>query len=607
MQVDQLPQPSPGTFGRYAVSWQLWLIVAPLGIAGSASLALDAGVSSVVNALAIGVLGESALGITYLLSFVLGRTDIRRIQRKWILATWILASVARCAIVFAITVLATGQELRGVQFELGVASLVIVGVPIQALVSYLLSSVTVYRAEGQMLAKKIRELEYIANNHQRMLTEYQLGLEKTLQLVVQPQIRSLLVQVGGTEIAESGHELEALASRIDREVMSEVRELSHAISEAPTPISVGREGEPSRMHWSEFLVAVITGPIPVGLALGFAFCLRLPVELSPGGSGGWLRTLLTLGALGLMIQLTNHVRRRIKHSWPTWSSLCIGLGIYLVIFMTSVLVIKDSTAFWPTGEMTEWLGGRLPREYAGAIWLVVGTLTASALYASEQNRRHDAKRLTSVKDLLVTELSSLQANASRVREQFAQVLHGSVQSRLAISAMLLHDLSAVKSRDPARFVNDVNRIREILESIESALFVRSGDRVHDDPLSLAAQFQKAWRGLVEIEITLRQPAQEILENSPLATELVFELLGEAILNASRHGHARNMFIDVDAGVNSELLIKATNDGDKPPRLPVQGLGMRRVRMAGGTWKLEVLSGEYMCAEILVPPSLWAHV
>jgi len=605
MQMGQLQQRSSGIFGSYAVSWQLWLIVTPLGIVGSASLVLDANVDSVAVALAVGLIGEGAIGLVYYVSTFLHRSNFELSKRNWILGTWVLASVARGGVVFAVTVVVAGQSLRGDQFELGVVSLVIVGVPIAALVSYLLSSVTEYRAENRLLAEKIRELEYLAGNHQKMLTEYQVGLEQTLHQVVHPQIQSLLLQVGSAELADNNHELEALALRIDQEVMSEVRELSHSISESPTPISAGGEGEPRRLSWSDFLVSVIAGPIPLGLTLGFVFCLRLPVELSPGGSGGWLRTLLTLGTIGLLILITNPVRHHIERSWPTWASLFVGICIYLVIFVASVLTIRESAALWPTGEMTEWLGGRFPREYAGALWLVAGALAARAVQASQEHRRLDAKRLTSAKDSLVGELGSLQTDASRVRDQLAQVLHGSVQSRLAISALLLHEVSAVKSRDPARFLSDVNRIREILESIESALLVPSDDHFVGNPLVHAEEFQQAWRGLVEIEITLQQSARKILGNSPLAVELVFELLGETVLNASRHGHARNMSIDIDTGVNSELLIKAINDGERPPIHLIQGLGMRRVIAAGGSWKLDVLAREQVCAEIVMPTSLWA--
>jgi len=47
--MGQLSQRSSGVFGPYAISWQLWLLVAPLGIAGSASLVLDANVDSVAS------------------------------------------------------------------------------------------------------------------------------------------------------------------------------------------------------------------------------------------------------------------------------------------------------------------------------------------------------------------------------------------------------------------------------------------------------------------------------------------------------------------------------------------------------------------------------
>ena len=604
--MGQLPQRSSGVFGPYAISWQLWLIVAPLGIAGSASLVLDANVDSVAIALAVGVIGEVALGLVYYVSIFLHRSHSGFGERTWILGTWVLASFVRGGVIFAITVIAAGQSLRVGQFELGVVSVIIVGVPIAALVSYLLSSVTEYRTENRLLAEKIRELEYLASNHQEMLTEYQVGLEQTLHQVVHPQIRSLLLQVGSAELADTNQELESLALRIDQEVMAEVRELSHSISETPTPISVGGDGEPRRLSWSDFLVSVIAGPIPFGLTLGFVFCLRLPVELSPGGSGGWMRTVLTLGTLGLFILVTNQVRRHLVTPWPTWSQVVVGLGTYLILFLTSVFIIKESAVLWPTGDMTEWLGGRLPREYAGALWLVAGALAACAVQASKEHRRLDAQRLTSVKDSLVMELGRLQTSASHVRDQLAHVLHGSVQSRLAISAMLLHEASAVKPQDSMRFANDVNRIREILESIESSLLVPSDDHFVGDPLLLASQFKQAWRGLVEIEITLQPSAQKILEASPVAAELVFELLGETVLNASRHGHARTMSISIDAGVNSELLIEAINDGDKPPIDLIPGLGMRRVIAAGGSWKLEALMSEQVRAEIVAPSTLWVN-
>ena len=589
-----------GVFGQFAISVPLWLLIAPAGLAGSISLALDGGVPGVGSALGVGLVAELVVGLTY---WALHRMPpkLGSGQREaWILATWTAASITRALVTFALTRYLTTDPARETQFDLGLIGLVVAGVPLQALGSYLLTSLTEHRKERSGLTASIQRYEQLSRTSRVHLAEYRARLETTLHQSVAPQIRSLLQELSLVQSSGGRGDLENIARRIDDDVRNEVRRLSHAVAAGTT--LPDWDSRPQAMSWRALIVSVMTGPIPVWLTVGLAFCLRLPVELSPGGPGALLRFLTTLLWLLAFIQLTNALRSRIMAHRPVSARVTAGSATYVLLFLGTAAVIAITARIWPVGAMTEWFAGSVPRHLPGALWVVVGALAATAVVAANHQRRADAARLSSVNNKIRMEFSALEAEAQSVRNQLAQVLHGPVQGRLSITSMLLRETQSTAHETPDQRESHMSRIKALLESIESDIVMWQPTQSAVDPWQSAEEFRYLWRGLLETDISLTPDATTVLAGSPPLNTRAFEVIGEAALNASRHGHAHRLTVTINVeGPDRDVIqIQVRNDGTPPSTAVSAGLGSARIQQMGGQWSLCVTEDGWVQTDIALP-------
>ena len=589
-----------GAFGSYAISFPLWVLIAPVGLAGSTSLALDGGIPGVWSAIAVGLVAEFAVGLTY---WALRRvpSQVRSGHREvWILATWTAASVLRALATLILTRHFSTDPTRAAQFDLSVLGLLIAGIPLQALGSYLLSSITEHRKERTNLTASIQRYEHLSRTSRVHLAEYRARLEMTLQQSVAPQIRALLKELALVQSIGGRDDLERIAERIDSDVRKEVRRLSHALAAGTTVHEW--DSRPEAMSWRTLVVGVMTNPIPVWLTIGLAFCLRLPVELSPGGSGALLRFLTTLLWLLAFIQITNGVRSRIMERRPVAARVTAGAATYVMLCLGTAAVIAVTARIWPVEAMTEWFSGSVPRYLPGGLWVVLGAVAATALIVANHQRCTDAVRLSTINSKIRLEFSALEAEAQSVRNQLAQVLHGPIQGRLSITAMLLRESQSTPTSDPDQREANMNRIKELLESIESDIVIDEPSQSGADPWQSADEFRHLWRGLLETDITLTPEATSILAGSPALNTRTFEVIGEAALNASRHGRAHRLqvTIDVEGPVRDVIQIRVRNDGTPPPTPASSGLGSSRIEQIGGQWSLFVAEDGWVQTDIVLP-------
>ncbi len=589
-----------GVFGRFAISVPLWLLIAPAGLAGSISLALDGGVPGVGSAVGIGLVAELAVGLTYWALHPIPTKSGSGHREAWILATWTAASITRALVTFILTRYLTTDPARETQFDLGLIGLVVAGVPLQALGSYLLTSLTEHRKERSVLTASIQRYEELSRKSRVHLAEYRARLETTLHQSVAPQIRSLLQELSLVQSSGGREDLEHIAQRIDSDVRNEVRRLSHAVA-AGTTLPDG-DSRPQTMSWRALIVSVMTGPIPVWLTVGLAFCLRLPVELSPGGPGALLRFLTTLLWLLAFIQLTNALRSRILAHRPVSARVTAGSATYALLFLGTAAVIAVTARIWPVEAMTEWFAGSVPRHLPGALWVVVGALAATAVVAANHQRRADAARLSSVNNKIRMEFSALEAEAQSVRNQLAQVLHGPVQGRLSITSMLLRETQSTAHETPDQRESHMSRIKALLESIESDIVMWQPAQSAVDPWQSAEEFRHLWRGLLETDISLTPDATTVLAGSPPLNTRAFEVIGEAALNASRHGHAHRLTVTISVeGPDRDVIqIQVRNDGTPPAASVSAGLGSARIQQMGGQWSLCVTEDGWVQTDIALP-------
>ena len=191
---------------------------------------------------------------------------------------------------------------------------------------------------------------------------------------------------------------------------------------------------------------------------------------------------------------------------------------------------------------------------------------------------------------------------SLVTQEAAQVLHGSVQSRLQACAM---------SIDVAVNEKDLNAIRRALDEAWSAL-VRpiSGAKLESDEPSqshlgtLVERKVDLWKDLVNINWKVEPSSSEVDRSIAIAAGEVIE---EAMGNAIRHGKATVIDIEV---VVTEPAIKITvtdngrPDEDVSARLIGGGTGLSMVDIrSSGKWSIERRDeSTVLQAMLTMPPS-----
>jgi hypothetical protein len=191
---------------------------------------------------------------------------------------------------------------------------------------------------------------------------------------------------------------------------------------------------------------------------------------------------------------------------------------------------------------------------------------------------------------------------SLVTQEAAQVLHGSVQSRLQACAM---------SIDVAVNEKDLNAIRRALDEAWSAL-VRpiSGAKLESDEPSqshlgtLVERKVDLWKDLVNINWKVEPSSSEVDRSIAIAAGEVIE---EAMGNAIRHGKAT--VIDIELVVTEPAIKITVTDNGRPDedgsaRLIGGGTGLSMVDIrSSGKWSIERRDeSTVLQAMLTMPPS-----
>ena len=236
-----------------------------------------------------------------------------------------------------------------------------------------------------------------------------------------------------------------------------------------------------------------------------------------------------------------------------------------------------------------WEGSSSELILVASVGVVCLALLAMALEVRRRSRE-DALNLASrirVREAMAAELDRA---GERMRDQVSLVLHGSVQGRLtAVSLALRTHIDEVKAGGHPDQRQLLERVTLMLErALEDVQGVFAGEPPAES-IDTRMQVMKAqWLGLLDIAWGVSPRAAEVLGADPECAAWVYEILGEAITNASRHGGAGSIHlrIDVDHETGGLLVISATDDGAGPPADLREGLGTERVRARGGSWALE---------------------
>ena len=189
------------------------------------------------------------------------------------------------------------------------------------------------------------------------------------------------------------------------------------------------------------------------------------------------------------------------------------------------------------------------------------------------------------------------ARMERERRYLGNVLHGSVQSSLTSAALRLEQWSA--TMDGAELPRVIAEVRTALEGALAAVDI--GPVAGGSLGEVVGERIALWSGAVESTVTITDEARAI--DDPFLIEQVGDIVGEAITNAVRHGHAERISVAI-ARSRGSLDIVVSDDGVGPSAHQSAGGGLGHLLRSGYAWTLERESAVTVL-RVRIPVTEWA--
>jgi signal transduction histidine kinase len=167
--------------------------------------------------------------------------------------------------------------------------------------------------------------------------------------------------------------------------------------------------------------------------------------------------------------------------------------------------------------------------------------------------------------------------AASTQSEFAQYLHAEVQSQLMACKLLL--LKAAESEFTLMSPEVTQKVLMRLELLKQP-YERRPDRI---PVARLQEFQNTWQGLANIQFNLPNELSQVSRNG----EIISQLIEELIVNAIRHGKAKN--ITVSASVSDGRCVISVLDDGKLKSTKKSGLGSTLFEVFAPDWKLVATS------------------
>jgi signal transduction histidine kinase len=163
---------------------------------------------------------------------------------------------------------------------------------------------------------------------------------------------------------------------------------------------------------------------------------------------------------------------------------------------------------------------------------------------------------------------------SNEQSEYAQYLHAEVQSQLTASKLLL--LKAAET-DFAAMSTEITR--QVLLRLES-LKTPYEKKVARIPKVRLNELIQTWRGLTRIKMDLPPELDRVSKNG----EVISQLIEESVINAIRHGKAKN--VKVTVWIEGDVCKIEVQDDGKLKSTKKPGLGSTLFQVFAPDWKLK---------------------
>jgi signal transduction histidine kinase len=211
----------------------------------------------------------------------------------------------------------------------------------------------------------------------------------------------------------------------------------------------------------------------------------------------------------------------------------------------------------------------------GAITAFIGFAACGTMVVSAYDERD--KALEQLRSLLPEDKLREILNAgfnSNAESEYAQYLHAEVQAQLTASKLLL-----LKAADSDFSSMSTETTRKVLERIDHLKlpYQKKDLRIPEFRLNELVQ---TWRGLTRIKMDLPPELSQTCRNG----EVISQLIEESVINAIRHGKAKNVRVIV--WIEEEICHIEVQDDGKLKSTKKRGLGTTFFEVFAPDWKLK---------------------
>ncbi len=165
-------------------------------------------------------------------------------------------------------------------------------------------------------------------------------------------------------------------------------------------------------------------------------------------------------------------------------------------------------------------------------------------------------------------------NTSNEESEYAQYLHAEVQSQLTASKLLL--LKAAETDFSAMSTVTTRQVLARLELLKTP-YEKKVARI---PKVRLDELVQTWRGLTRIKMNLPPELDTVSKNG----EIISQLIEESVINAIRHGKAKN--VKVNVWIEGDICKIEVQDDGKLKSTKKPGLGSTLFQVFAPDWKLQ---------------------
>ena len=192
---------------------------------------------------------------------------------------------------------------------------------------------------------------------------------------------------------------------------------------------------------------------------------------------------------------------------------------------------------------------------------------------------------------LIEKLDWINSEQQLVRKNFARLLHGPIQSRLAAVRMRLHILADASSIGLTEFDQvNINQIADMVEQITNEIETLAEPVTNSDSTSVSQEIDALrinWKGLMEITIDIAPEVIGVLDKSSNLSHKVMSACSEAITNSCRNGKASELTISFELANEERTVVFIVQDNGLGVNGPIQpGFGLKDIAADGGQWSFE---------------------